>query len=122
MIWLSVDRDFFMEPPRESVRENSTSGVSYWAGGLPTLWTWRADQVTQLDHDLPHATIHGGRPTPEGISAGDPGTQLVNYRVRGRFYVVDRIFDVAELRLGTKKQQIVRIQRVVDTVRSRSGS
>ena len=28
MIWLSVKRDFFMEPPRERVRENSTSGVS----------------------------------------------------------------------------------------------
>lgn len=38
--------------------------------------------------------------------------QLVNYRVQGRFYVIDRIFDAAELRLGTKKQIIVRIDRV----------
>ena len=38
--------------------------------------------------------------------------QLVNYRVKGRFYIVDRIFDVAELRLGTKRQQVVRISRV----------
>jgi len=38
--------------------------------------------------------------------------QLVNYRVKGRFYVVDRIFDQAELRFGSKKQQIVRISRV----------
>lgn len=37
---------------------------------------------------------------------------LVNYRVNGRFYVVDRIFDAAELRLGLKKQAIVRITRV----------
>lgn len=37
--------------------------------------------------------------------------QLVNYRVRGRFYIVDRIFDVAELRLGTKRQEVVRISR-----------
>ncbi|MGF7156124.1 P-type conjugative transfer protein TrbG [Novosphingobium gossypii] len=37
--------------------------------------------------------------------------ELVNYRMRGRFYVVDRIFSAAELRLGTKKQQIVRIER-----------
>jgi len=42
-------------------------------------------------------------------SAGD--AQLVNYRVSGRFYVVDRLFDAAELRLGTKKQTIVRISR-----------
>lgn len=38
--------------------------------------------------------------------------QLVNYRVKGHFYVVDRIFDVAELRLGTKHQTVVRISRV----------
>jgi type IV secretion system protein VirB9 len=38
--------------------------------------------------------------------------ELVNYRVRGRYYVVDRLFDRAELRLGTKPQQVVRISRV----------
>ncbi|HEX4693644.1 P-type conjugative transfer protein TrbG [Sphingomonas sp.] len=37
--------------------------------------------------------------------------QLVNYRLRGRYYVVDRIFDVAELRLGTRHQDIVRVTR-----------
>ena len=37
--------------------------------------------------------------------------QLVNYRVRDRYYVVDRLFDAAELRLGTKKQDVVRIIR-----------
>lgn len=38
--------------------------------------------------------------------------ELVNYRVRGRYYVVDRLFDRAELRLGTKPQQVVTIRRV----------
>lgn len=37
--------------------------------------------------------------------------ELVNYRVSGRYIVVDRLFSVAELRLGTKRQQVVRIQR-----------
>lgn len=37
--------------------------------------------------------------------------ELVNYRVSGRYMVVDRLFSVAELRLGTEKQQIVRIER-----------
>lgn len=37
---------------------------------------------------------------------------LVNYRIQGHFYVVDRLFDAAELRLGTKHQQIVRISRL----------
>ncbi len=37
--------------------------------------------------------------------------ELVNYRVSGRYIVVDRLFSMAELRLGTKRQQIVRIER-----------
>ena len=38
--------------------------------------------------------------------------ELVNYRVVGRYMVVDRLFAAAELRLGTKKPQIVRIERM----------
>ncbi len=38
--------------------------------------------------------------------------ELVNYRVRGRYYVVDRLFDRAELRLATEPQQVVTISRV----------
>lgn len=38
--------------------------------------------------------------------------KLVNYRVSGRYMVVDRLFTVAELRLGTKKPQAVRIERM----------
>lgn len=37
--------------------------------------------------------------------------QLVNYRVKGTYYVVDRLFDRAELRVGEKPQTIVRIVR-----------
>jgi len=36
-------------------------------------------------------------------------SKLVNYRVRGEYYIVDRLFDAAELRLGEKDQIIVRI-------------
>jgi type IV secretion system protein VirB9 len=39
------------------------------------------------------------------------GVELVNYRVQGDRYMVDRIFDVAELRLGTRKPVVVRIER-----------
>lgn len=49
-------------------------------------------------------------------------TQLVNYRLRGRFYVVDRLFDAAELRLGLKKQQIVRITRAGEQAKRRKES
>lgn len=57
---------------------------------------------------------------PEGMEAteapplfviGENGPELVNYRVRGRFYVVDRMFDRAEMRLGDRRQRVVRIDR-----------
>lgn len=38
-------------------------------------------------------------------------SKLVNYRVRDGYYVVDRLFDAAELRLGEKVQTVVRIER-----------
>ena len=47
---------------------------------------------------------------------------LVNYRVQGRYYVVDRIFDAAELRLGLKHQDVVRISRTGETRNRRRGS
>ena len=40
--------------------------------------------------------------------------ELVNYRVSGRYIVVDRLFAVAELRLGTEEQRVVRITRTVE--------
>lgn len=43
--------------------------------------------------------------------------ELVNYRVSGRYLIVDRLFTVAELRLGTRKQQIVRITRLASRER-----
>lgn len=47
---------------------------------------------------------------------------LVNYRMRGRYYVVDRIFNAAELRLGTRHQKVVRITRVGEDMRQGRGS
>jgi type IV secretion system protein VirB9 len=38
-------------------------------------------------------------------------TQLVNYRVKGDTYVIDRLIDSAELRVGQQDQEIVRIVR-----------
>lgn len=42
-------------------------------------------------------------------AGGDP--QLVNYRVHAPYYIVDRLFGAAELRLGGDRQQVVRIER-----------
>ena len=49
---------------------------------------------------------------PLFITDGDDKIgKLVNYRVKDEFYIVDRLFDFAELRLGEKDQTIVRIER-----------
>lgn len=37
--------------------------------------------------------------------------QIVNYRVKNEYYIVDRIFERAELRVGEQDQEIVRIVR-----------
>ena len=58
------------------------------------------------------ASLANGEAPPLFVVGTDGKAELVNYRLRDRFYVVDRIFDAAELRLGLKKQQVVRIDRV----------
>ncbi|OAN58603.1 P-type conjugative transfer protein TrbG [Sphingomonas sp. TDK1] len=58
------------------------------------------------------ASIAVGEAPPLFVIGAAGEAELVNYRIRGRFYVVDRIFERAELRLGTGKQQVVRIDRV----------
>lgn len=69
------------------------------------------------------ASVSVGEAPPLFV-VGDRGdVQLVNYRMAGRFYVVDRLFDAAELRLGAKKQAVVRISRTgVDRRRHRRAS
>ena len=57
------------------------------------------------------ASIAVGEAPPLFLVGPEGDAELVNYRMRGRFYVVDRIFDLAELRLGAKRQQVVRITR-----------
>jgi P-type conjugative transfer protein TrbG len=52
-----------------------------------------------------------GEAPPLFIVGPEGDSELVNYRVRGNYYVVDRLFAAAELRLGQKPQQVVRISR-----------
>ncbi len=48
---------------------------------------------------------------PLFVLRDDKEPSLVNYRVRGDAYVVDGLFEAAELRLGGKRQERVRIER-----------
>ncbi|PXA94408.1 P-type conjugative transfer protein TrbG [Nostoc sp. 3335mG] len=64
------------------------------------------------------ATVGVGEAPPLFVIGDRGDAQLVNYRMIGRFYVIDRLFDAAELRLGGKKQVVVRISRA-ETGRNR---
>lgn len=67
------------------------------------------------------ASLANGDAPPLFIVAADGKAELVNYRQRDRYYVVDRIFDAAELRLGLKQQQVVRIDRVSPRTKRRGA-
>jgi type IV secretion system protein VirB9 len=45
------------------------------------------------------------------LTSREGTTQLVNYRVKGTYYIVDRLFDRAELRVGEKDPTVVRLRR-----------
>ena len=68
------------------------------------------DDGRQVFVEFP-ASIAQGEMPPLWIIGAEGGVELVNYRVRGRYMVVDRLFGGAELRLGGERQQRVRIVR-----------
>jgi P-type conjugative transfer protein TrbG len=68
------------------------------------------------------AQIATGVAPPLFVVGADGSAELINYRMRGHYYVVDRLFDTAELRFGLKRQQIVRITRLGDGSAARRAS
>jgi type IV secretion system protein TrbG len=75
---------------------------------------WRPRQVfddgTKVFIQFPAGLAQGEAP-PLFVIGPDGRPALVNYRVRGTTYIVDRLFAAAELRLGTAPQRVVRIVR-----------
>lgn len=57
------------------------------------------------------ATISQGELPPLYLLGAGGKAELTNYRLSGRYYIVDQIFTSAELRLGAKHQAVVRITR-----------
>lgn len=68
------------------------------------------DDGAQVYVEFPPAIAQGELP-PLFVMGADGKTELVNYRLRGRYMVIDRLFAQAELRLGSRKQQKVQIVR-----------
>jgi P-type conjugative transfer protein TrbG len=75
---------------------------------------WTPTQVFDDGHKtyirFPAAMLDREAPALFVVSATND-TQLVNYRMRNDFFVVDRLFEQAELRLGQQDQDVVRIVR-----------
>lgn len=84
-------------------------GYSF-SGDKPDWRPIRAfDDGTRVYVEFPESIAQGEMPPLFVIGAG--GGELVNYRVSGRYMIVDRLFAEAELRLGDKKsEQRVRIR------------
>lgn len=78
------------------------------------------DDGRQVFIEFP-ARLDQGEAPPLFVVGPEGDSQLVNYRVRGNFYIVDRLFAAAELRLGGKKQQVVRISRTDGVADGRSA-
>ena len=68
------------------------------------------DDGSQVFIEFPSSLAQGEAP-PLFVRGEGGRAELVNYRLRGRYYVVDRLFAAAELRLGERRQQVVRIVR-----------
>jgi type IV secretion system protein VirB9 len=78
------------------------------------------DDGRQVFIEFPPSLLEGE--APPLFVTGDKGqAELVNYRIRGHYYVVDRLFAAVELRMGEKHQQVVRILRGADSRRGRRG-
>lgn len=75
---------------------------------------WRPIDVWDDEHkvyiQMPPGLAQGDAP-PLFIIGPKGDGELVNYRVRGSWYIVDRLFSAAELRLGSDPPQVVRISR-----------
>jgi type IV secretion system protein VirB9 len=68
------------------------------------------DDGSKVYIEFPRGVGQGEMP-PLFVIGPQGGAELVNYRVRQNYYIVDRLFAAAELRLGGSGQQKVRIVR-----------
>jgi len=91
-------------------------------GDRPSWRPLRAfDDGEHVFIEFPPGMAQGEAP-PLFVRAAGGGTALINYRVQGRYYIVDRLFSEAELRLGEKPQKVVRIVRASAGNGRRRGS
>lgn len=119
-------------PDEPLVRRTSTTlrgGGSRSESGLQGLQLDRLQFRYEISGDEPHwrpervfddsrkvyiqfpRRLDQGEAPPLFVVGRDGQSQLVNYRMRDHYYVVDRLFARAELRMGERDQDVVRIER-----------
>ena len=91
-------------------------------GDTPSWRPERAfDDGRKVYIEFPAGIAQGEMP-PLFVVGPQGESQLVNYRVHAPYYIVDRLFGAAELRLGGERAQVVRITRTDIARDDRSGS
>ena len=91
------------------------------SGDTPSWRPLRAfDDGERVYIQFPAGIAQGELP-PLFVIGGGGDAELVNYRYRAPYYIVDRLFGAAELRLGAGKVLTVRISRS-DGIKRASGS
>lgn len=92
-----------------SYRIRTTEGGGFF-GGDPNWKPVRVfDNGSKVYIQFPPGIAHTDAPALFVRRQGE--SQMVNYRVKGEYYVVDRLFDEAELRVGQDHAEVVSIQR-----------
>lgn len=107
--------------PGAPVFEPASINLRYRISGDKPAWRPLAafDNGRQVFIEMPPAIEL--LEAPPLFVIGEDGAELVNYRVQGRYYVVDRLFMRAELRLGGKNKRAVRIERLTPVAAQQPG-
>ncbi len=109
-------------PPPSPVFTPETLNLRYRIDGDKPDWRPLSafDDGKQVYIEMPDNLIEA--PTLSVI--GDEGLEAVNYRIRGNYYIVDRLFKKAELRLGsgwTQKRVVIIRQTPIAAVSTNGG-
>ena len=107
--------------PLEDELQLGTDGVNF--DSLYTRYTiidknrvdWKPDAVFEDGNKTYIRMPLRFSETPAFYIYLDKKETLSNYRVKGRYYIVDRLFDRAYLKIGNKRVAIVRDEKLSDT-------
>jgi type IV secretion system protein VirB9 len=109
-------------PPPAPVFTPETLNLRYRIDGDKPDWRPLSafDDGKQVYIEMPDNLIEA----PPLHVIGDEGLEAVNYRIRGKYYIVDRLFKKAELRLGsgwTQKRVTIIRQTPISAINANGG-